>query len=293
MKINISDWVAKSKTNSGKYIIRQGIEILINAIADTKLLKANMYLKGGNLMAIAHQSQRTTGDVDFSWLEPFHKDNLLPIDKIINESLNESLNDARNRLGYLNFRCKVQTITKKPHKWNVNKKISFPALEITIGCAESDTKQAKLLEDNKCLQTFSVDISFNEEIMNCQELILDNGKSSINAYSPIEIIAEKFRALIQQAQRKRCRRQDVYDINFLINRFSYDEDEKSLVLKNLIVKSKSRNVGVDINSLSNDEIKMLSGKDWSTMKLELTDPLPDFNDCYENIKNFYISLPWR
>ncbi len=110
-KINISKWVAKSKDNPDKYALRQVTEILINAIGQTKFLKGNMFLKGGTLMALAHESQRMTGDVDFSWLEPFDKDVFRSIDEIIRESLDESMNKARTKLGYLDLICKVHRIT--------------------------------------------------------------------------------------------------------------------------------------------------------------------------------------
>jgi hypothetical protein len=39
------------------------------------------------------------------------------------------------------------------------------------------------------------------------------------------------------------------------------------------------------------KVKELAKKEWHTMELELLE-LPDFEECYENIKNFYMSLPW-
>lgn len=289
-KINISSWVAKSKYNPEKYILRQVIEILLNAIGQTKFLKGNMFLKGGTLMALAHQSQRMTGDVDFSWLEPFDKDAFRSIDEIIGESLNRSLGKARIKLGYLDLNCKVQSIKKQPNRWK-NDQLSFPALEINIGYAKVGSRQELLLASNSCVQVLRADVSFNEEINNCQELILEDGQTTINAYSPIEIISEKFRALIQQVHRGRNRRQDVYDINFLLGQFNYDEDEKKLILKNMIAKAKSRKIFPDINSLSDAGVKEASGKEWQTMELELSE-LPDFKKCYKNIEEFYKSLPW-
>lgn len=292
-KINISDWVAKSKDNPDKYALRQVIEILINSIGQTKFLKGNMFLKGGTLMALAHESQRMTGDVDFSWLEPFNKDAFRAIDEIIRESLDDSMTKARTRLGYLDMRCKVQRITKMPRRWE-NDRLSFPALEMTIGYGKAGSRQAELLDSNQCVQILKVDISFNEEIKDCEELILEDGKTSINAYSPIEIITEKFRALIQQVSRphERSRRQDVYDINFLIKQFEYDEEEKKLILENLISKSESRDVHPNFNSISDPKVKEAAKKDWHTMKLELSD-LPDFDECYQNVEKFYQSLPWK
>ena len=292
-KINISNWVAKSKNNSDKYAIRQVTEILINAIGQTKFLKGKMFLKGGALMALAHESQRMTGDVDFSWLEPFDKDVFCSIDEIIRNSLDQSMTKVRTKLGYVDLKCKVQRIKKMPRRWESDQ-LTFPALEMTIGYAKIGTRQAKLLELNKCVQILRVDISFNEEIKDCEELILEDGKTSINAYSPIEIITEKFRALIQQVTRphERSRRQDVYDINFLIKQFEYDKEEKKLILENLISKSKSRDVHPNIDSISDLKVKEAAKKEWHTMELELSH-LPDFEECYGNVEKFYRSLPWE
>ena len=158
-KINISSWIAQSKSNPEKYILRQVVEILINAIGQTKFLRGNMFLKGGTLMALAHKSQRMTGDVDFSWLEPFNKDVFCDIDEIIKKSLDESLKKVIVKLGYLDLKCKVQSIKKQPN-WN-KKQLSFPALELKIGYAKAGTRQELLLQSNQCSQVLRIDISFN------------------------------------------------------------------------------------------------------------------------------------
>lgn len=293
-KINISNWVAKSKFNPDKYIFRQVVEILINAIGQTKFLKGNMFLKGGALMALAHESQRMTGDVDFSWLEPFDKDAFRDVSEIIVESLDESLNKARVRLGYLDIKCKVQSSRKEPGGWN-KEPLSFPALELKIGYAKVGTRQELLLESNNCAQVLRVDISFNEQIIDHQELVLDDNQTTVNAYTPIEVITEKFRALIQQIHRSRNRRQDVYDIDFLLKHFNFDEDEKKSILDNMLIKSKSRKINPNINSFSDNRVKEAAQKEWQTMNLEFSEEnkLPDFDKCYQNIEEFYKSLPWK
>lgn len=292
-KINISSWIEKSKLNPDKYILRQIIEILMNAIGQTKFLKGNMFLKGGTLMALAHESQRMTGDVDFSWLEPFNKDAFLDIGEIIRESLDQSLSKTRVKLGYLDLKCKVQSIEKQPSNWERNP-LSFPALKLKIGYAKVGTRQESLLESNSCAQVLIIDVSFNEEIMDHQELVLDDNQTTVNAYTPIEIIAEKLRALIQQISRGRNRRQDIYDINFLLEQFSFDEEEKKLILNNMLAKARSRDINPDVNSLSDDRVKKASQKEWQTMNLELgqENQLPDFEICYRRVESFYKSLPW-
>ncbi len=120
-------------------------------------------------------------------------------------------------------------------------------------------------------------------------LILEDGKTSINAYSPIEIITEKFRALIQQVTRphERSRRQDVYDINFLIRQFEYDEEEKKLILENLIAKSESRDVHPNANSISDPKVKESAKKEWHTIRPKFIQILP------RKIRAFWIIFDIR
>ena len=53
----------------------------------------------------------------------------------------------------------------------------------------------------------------------------------ISAYGLTDLIAEKFRALLQQVPRNRYRRQDIYDIAHLIERFALDESELVAILE--------------------------------------------------------------
>jgi hypothetical protein len=217
IKINISDWVNQAKKNPEKYSTRQVIEILMHAVGMTRFLKGNMFLKGGALMALAYNSELMTGDVDYSWLEPFDNKNDLTIDEKIKESLDKAIQKARVKLGYLDLLCNVQSMEKMPSKWKKDN-LSFPGLRVKIGYAYKGTSQQENLSNGKSTQTLSIDISFNEMIEHSQELVLDEGNVSVNAYNAIDIIAEKLRALMQQIQRSnlRNRRQDIYDINLLL-----------------------------------------------------------------------------
>ena len=43
--------------------------------------------------------------------------------------------------------------------------------------------------------------------------------------------------------------------------------------------------------LDNPEIKRRSGDDWQTLELELGE-VPDFEDCFARVSQFYRDLPW-
>jgi len=290
-KIDLNSWVQKAKSDPVKYRLRQAMEILLTAVGMARNLRSNMYLKGGTLMAIAYHSERMTGDVDYSWLEPF----TLDVDKEICESLDAALLQASVRLGYIDLICKIQSIKKEPKRWESDA-LSFPALRITIGCAKKGTPQAKALTENQSIsEVLRVDISFNEILNEAQELALNDTDISVKSYTPVEIIAEKLRAILQQTQRKheRSRRQDIYDINLLIKQFDFDDEEKKDILRTLKVKADSRNVVILKESLSDSSVKAAAHKEWSTMQLELEEALPDFEECYAGVQKFYESLPWQ
>ena len=76
-----------------------------------------------------------------------------------------------------------------------------------------------------------VECSFNEVINNIEVLEISPGRA-LNAYTLSDVIAEKFRALIQQPIRNRYRRQDVYDIYMLLQVHGEpDDNQKAVVLE--------------------------------------------------------------
>ena len=290
LKINLKEWVDKAKSNPDKYIVRQVTEILLNAVGMTKRLRGNMFLKGGTLMAVAYHSERVTGDVDYSWLEPFAP----TIDEEICKHLDDALTQASAKLGYIDIVCKIQSVKKEPKRWQTSE-MSFPALSITIGYAKKNTAQEKaLLEHHNASNVLRIDISFNETLNEAQELLLDESNVSVKSYTPIEIIAEKLRALLQQTQRKheRSRRQDIYDIDLLLEQFDFDDEEKTKILRTLKVKAESRHVIIMRESLADSAVKDAAYKEWNTMQLEVSEELPDFGECYARVQMFYESLPW-
>lgn len=74
----------------------------------------------------------------------------------------------------------------------------------------------KRLERGAAPTTVKIDYSFNEASYELQALSLD-GEETIQAYGLTDLLAEKLRSIIQQVVRKRNRRQDVYDIWYLLD----------------------------------------------------------------------------
>ncbi|MFN5397771.1 MAG: hypothetical protein ACK5C4_09205 [Pseudanabaena sp.] len=61
----------------------------------------------------------------------------------------------------------------------------------------------------------------------------------------------------------------------------------------LIVKSKTRlKIAPDINSFEDPELKSRAKKDYHTLKDEIEGELPDFDELFQKVADFYRSLPW-
>lgn len=287
MIVNIDEWVDKAKHDPEAYLERQATEIFLTTLGTTPPCCGKFFLKGGLLMGIAYESPRQTADIDYSTiLEP----NTEVVEQI-KEALNKEFPSTAARLGYPDITCKIQTIKFFP-KESGFEKFKAPAFKITAGYAKKGSPQEIKVKEGKASKVLYADVSFKEPIGGIQILRLGEGGSEISAYSLKDIIAEKYRSLLQQEARKRNRRQDVYDLDMLINQFAFDADELKEIQELLLKKSHARDIHPDINSLQQKTIIKHAKSEWETLKLEIGE-LPDFDECFKKVNAFYRSLPWK
>lgn len=60
------------------------------------------------------------------------------------------------------------------------------------------------------------------------------------AYTFTDLVAEKIRSVMQQVVRNRSRRQDIYDLNLLLESVEIDDQDRLLILTSLLEKSAGR-----------------------------------------------------
>ncbi|MFZ4728731.1 MAG: nucleotidyl transferase AbiEii/AbiGii toxin family protein [Pseudanabaena sp.] len=285
-EFDIKDWVEDAPTNrSNEKELRQAVHTILSAIASDSDLKANMILKGGILLAIRYKSHRFTTDIDFSTERPLGSE---ITEDSIRQSLDSSLAQKVEELDY-DLDCRVQSSKLQPK----DRKSTYPSIKMTVGYAYKGTSQHKRLLSLKSLNIVSIDYSLNEATPNIEDLKL-NLKEGILTYSLTDLIAEKYRSLLQQVSRNRTRRQDVYDLNLLIERFGdIDNFERTKILNSLIIKSKARlKIEPDINSFEDPELKSRAKKEYHTLEDEIEGELPDFDELFQKVGDFYRSLPW-
>lgn len=273
----------EKEPNFRKRRFRKAVHIILVAIADRAEIAEQMLMKGGMLLAIRYNSTRFTRDIDFSTKKKYSE---FDHEKFLDD-FDAALERAGDRLDY-NLSCKIQSVKLKPLKEDA----SFPTLKISIGYAKKDNmKQLKRLKALNSSDVVRVDYSFNELNRKIEKIQIEAGKN-IFAYSITDLIAEKYRAILQQEKRNRSRRQDVYDIYFLINKIKITKEDKCIILESLIKKAESRELKISIASISEKSIIKRSKKDYDKLQDEIKEDLPGFDEAYGLVKAFYESMPW-
>jgi predicted nucleotidyltransferase component of viral defense system len=277
---DIVEWVSQAPTEQRE--LRQAVHTILAAIAQDTQLRADMIMKGGILLAVRYQSVRFTRDIDFSTSMKLSEVNPDEVQRRLDAALRLTVEALEYDLD-----CRVQGC--KVHPANLAS-ASFPSIKLKIGHAYKGTAKHRRLIQLQSPSVISIDYSLNEAISNTDEIVVGLDQS-VNAYPFAELVAEKFRALLQQVERDRYRRQDVYDLAFL-SRMPRDESVEVAILASLRGKARSRNIEPTRDSFLDEEVKRRAAADYDTLKDEVQGDLPDFEVAYAEVLAFYQALPW-
>jgi predicted nucleotidyltransferase component of viral defense system len=281
--IDIAAWVEAAPDGQGEF--REAVHTILCAIAHEPALRREMVMKGGILLAIRYGSNRFTKDIDFS-TSKLLKD--MPLETV-RDLLDRSLVIAVAELDY-DLDCQVQSATVMPSD---KPGVTFPNIRLTIGHAYKGTAKHNALLGKRCPSIISIDFSLNEPILALEKLALGgSGDGILLSYAFSDLVAEKLRAILQQEQRNRVRRQDIYDLSRLLDRHAPDESERAAILSSLRKKSASRALEVSRDSMDNPEIRKRAQADYPQLANEIEGELPDFDASYNRVADFYRALPW-
>jgi hypothetical protein len=181
---NIEEWV-ESAADKSVLQLRQAMHTVFIAIAKSKELSNNMIVKGGVLLAVKYHSSRFTKDIDFSTSKMYSDFDYEPFMAELRESLALSVEELTYGLD-----CKIQSTGLSPKKGTL-----FPTLQISVGYAYQGTANHKRLLANNCTDVLKIDYSFNERT-EFEEIIEISDGNTIKAYGLIDLVAEKYRAII-------------------------------------------------------------------------------------------------
>lgn len=285
--VSITAWVEKAKADPATYLERQATEVFLSTLGAIEPYKHEMFLKGGILMGVAYESPRNTGDIDLSAISTPEEG----IAEKIKNALDEAFPAMCAELGYPDLMCRVQSFKYFP-KGEKFPKNDGPAIKLKVGYARRGSAQEKHFLEGKSPTVLEVDVSFKEPIGAIQVLSFEDTDQKVAAYSLLALMAEKFRALLQQEKRNRHRRQDMYDLHSLTLRFELDEEERKQLLDMLVEKCEARGISADASSLEQPEIIERAQADWHTLEVEVGE-VPEFGECFKAANKLYKSLPWQ
>lgn len=92
--------------------------------------------------------------------------------------------------------------------------------------------------------------------------------------------------------RDRYRRQDVYDIAYLVERFALDDSEREAILTSFLDKCVKRRIEPTIDSMDDLQVIARARSEWDTLEQEIGE-LPDFDSCFAKVHRTYRALPWN
>jgi len=280
--LDLASWVARAPADKKNF--REAVHIILTAIGASTVLRGNMILKGGMLMALRYDSSRFTRDADFSTSSKYIKGD----EQKLLEELGAQLTLANAVSSYDTF-CQIQRHSLTPP--GLNK--SFPTLALNIGYASrSNTRALQRLLAGQSPTVVEIDYSYNEAVLDVEMLRLADG-DGLQVYSLVNLMAEKFRSLLQQPVRNRYRRQDIYDLWLLLSEMQNWAAADRQALKDCIVASaQARGLLAELKSLRDPRVIEMAAVGYLDMQAEIDGPLPEFDAIYRAVQNFYENLPW-
>ncbi|UHH33471.1 nucleotidyl transferase AbiEii/AbiGii toxin family protein (plasmid) [Pseudomonas veronii] len=282
MEIDIEQWVAEAPREF--LLARQASHVILRAVASDERLRTSMIIKGGTLLGIRYGSTRATTDIDFSTEKKLSEIDL----EVFEKTLNDSMDLVESLLNY-GIKCKLQSKKTEP-----NAQGTFPTIKMKIGyCLRSNAFQMKRLDEKNSPLVIAIDYSFNEQSYNVEMLQFED--EEIQAYDICDLLAEKLRSILQQEVRNRSREQDVYDVNYLLTTINpLTDSEKEKVYNSLIRKSQGKNIDylLNPNGIDDNDIRRRSKEKYHLLEATVK-VLPDFDESYSRVVDFFKSLPWQ
>ncbi len=279
---DIKAWVERAPDKAQREL-REAVHTALVAVARSSDLRPQMVMKGAILLALRYESTRYTRDIDFSTRQMFSQFN----ERDFLREFNKRLALAVEELDY-ELDCRIQSLKVKPRRDGA----SFQTLTLKIGYAYKGTKKHNHLMAGNCPDVIEIDYSFNELTEQIDRLQISDG-TVVHIYSFTDLIAEKLRAILQQEDRDRVRRQDSYDLYRLMSRHPITgKERKKAVLDNLKSKAASRGLAIAADSMANPKIVERSKREYYQLQQEIDEKLPPFEKAYGIVQEFYESLPW-
>lgn len=279
---SLAEWV-EAEIDPVRGLVRQGMHAVMLATARLDGRFPAMVMKGGVLMAVRYGSARFTTDVDYSTTARLDQ---MDVAMFIGD-LAVCLQREADALGY-DMACRIQGHRVNPPR----PEATFPTLQVKVGVARlSRAPELRRLHAGMAPHAFSIDYSFNEWPAATEVIAVDQG-TPIQAYDLTDLIAEKYRSLLQQTVRNRTRYQDVYDLHLLLAGCGEIDGVLCAAVLAKLLRSAEGKLPVPTGMEMRDEGLIARTRERYSELEQLVDAPPPFMVAYEAVRVFYEALPW-
>lgn len=283
MTQRLTEWVDAAPDARQKEF-RRAVHTVLAAVATFRQAGLEAVMKGGILLAVEYDGDRYTKDVDFSTRAQLSE---IPPERFA-ATLDAALGAAAESLNY-GLDARVQSRALIPP----GEDRTWPTLRLSVGYAPvGDARRHGRLARGQAAEVLAVEISYNEVITGSEWLALGDGVQ-VEASTLIDLVAEKFRAMLQQPIRDRVRRQDAYDLYCLLKSHGAELNRaRAGVREALVRKAEGRGITVDREALRNPEVERRSKAEYPQLKDEIQRALPEFDEVYGTVREYYEGMGW-
>lgn len=288
---NIEEWINRAENHDQK-VFRQVIHLILLAISRDDSLSQTLIIKGGIVLSLAYGSDRYTTDLDLSSLDNMEKLSKEDLEAKLSKNIKAvvALSDYKLEL----IVQSIKYLPKDPTK------VKFPAYKAKIGYADSTNHGAlKRLEAKQSPNIVELDISFNEGVsVSDTENFHLVGRRNVLCYTLEQLMAEKYRSILQQTVRNRNRRQDIFDIYYLLGQEAdilCTKNSRETILEKLFKSSKGKGIEKHLKreGMRDEDIKFRSLSDFDTLLLEIDIDIEQSpEDMYQVVQDYFEALPW-
>lgn len=228
--------------------------LILRAMSSNHFLRNELVFKGGNALEFVYMPNRSTTDLDFSFITTGQ--DAEELQKRSESELAAALIQSNDGFGTV---LRLQGMKKNPPRPDAK----FPTFTARVGYAlpEQQRQRDRLIAGEPGANVIPVEMTLNEIV--CEWSVFELGREGfpLNVSSVNDIISEKLRAILQQPVRNRYRSQDVIDIAGLMKSDSVQIDP-SRISRFLTEKSNARYIDVNRSGFLDPEVRHRSAEQY-------------------------------
>lgn len=279
---DIDEWSRRegvTQTEAGR---RYAQYLILGAIARSTELRSSIVFKGGNALEFVYLPNRSTTDLDFSFIDPVAETDSLT--RRAEQLLAAALKISPDQEGTI---LRLQSLRKNPPRPDA----TFVTLagKVAYALPDQPNQQNRLLAGEPGANVIPVEMSMNEVVCDWSMTPIGNEGVALNTSSIDDIVAEKLRAILQQTSRNRYRSQDVIDIASIVRNESL-KINRVRIGEFLVRKSEARGVPATLMAFRDPDLERRSKANYDALRDTVRYTFIPFDEAWETVMQLVDSL---